>query len=55
MNVDELMEKYCEMFDDQFPLMLCRHMSEEEIIKTLQECIEKEEPYEPNLDPNANY
>lgn len=53
--MDALLEKYQTQFKQQFPLMLCRHMSEDEICKVVQQCLDDNKPYEPDLDPDANY
>jgi hypothetical protein len=53
--MDKWLEKYRETFDEQFPLMLCRGNTEDEIIKIIQKCIDDGEPYEPELDSEANY
>lgn len=51
----ELMDKYREMFDEQFPLMLFMGADEEIIIETLQKCIENEEPYEQDFEDGVVY
>ena len=53
--MDELLDKYQAKFDDQFPLMLCRSKSDEDICKIIQQCLDDGSPYNPALDPEANY
>lgn len=54
-KLDELLEKYQEHFEENFPIMLCRTMENEEIIKIIEKCLEDDEPYEPELNEEANY
>ena len=53
--MDELLDKYRARFDDQFPLMLCRAKSDEDICKIIQKCLDDGKPYNPALDPESNY
>lgn len=53
--MNELMEKYAEMFDEQFPLMLCMGMSEDDIMQEIQKCIDSGEPYEPDMGDDIIY
>lgn len=52
---DKKIEEYAEHFKESFPLMLCRTMEEDEIIKIIQKSLDDDEPYEPKLDINADY
>lgn len=52
-GMEEYLEKYREMFDEQFPLMACLGMSEEDIIEEIQRCIEQNRLYE--YDTNRFY
>lgn len=52
---DKMLDEYQERFEENFPLMLCRHMEEDEIIEIIQKCLDDDEPYDPELDPDANY
>ena len=52
---DKMLDEYQERFEENFPLMLCRHMEEDEIIEVIQKCLDDDEPYDPELDPDANY
>ena len=54
-KLDKLLDEYQEHFEENFPLMLCRTMEEEEIIETIEKCLENDEPYEPELNEDANY
>ena len=40
------MEKYRKKFDECFPLMLTRGMSDEQIEDAIEECLKKNKPYE---------
>lgn len=53
--LDKLLDEYKEKFKEQFPLMLCRTMDDDEIIEIIKECMEKGISYEPELDKEANY
>lgn len=53
--MDAWLDKYRETFGEQFPLMLCRHLDENEIIETIKNCIDSGEAYDPDLDDDANY
>lgn len=44
--IDELMEKYTEMFDDIFPLMCCMDMTDAEIEERIRECIKNKSPFQ---------
>lgn len=54
-KLDKMLDAYIEHFEENFPMMLCRHMEEDEIIKLIQKCIDNDEQYEPKLDIEANY
>lgn len=54
-KLDKLLDKYSEQFEENFPLMMCRTMDEDEIIQIIEKCIETDEPYEPELNMDANY
>lgn len=44
--MDELMERYKNMFGESFPLMLTRGMNDDQIIDIIKSCLSKKEPYE---------
>lgn len=50
----ELLEKYREMFDEQFPLMLFRSSFDEEVIKAIEKCISENKPFEMDFE-DADY
>lgn len=54
-KLDRLLEEYQDHFEENFPLMLCRTMEDEEIIEIIEKCLEDDEPYEPELNEEANY
>lgn len=51
----DLMDKYEDTFNEQFPLMLFRGMKDHEIISILKECLEKGEPYDSELEEGCDY
>ena len=53
--MNTLLDEYQKRFKECFPLMLCMGVDDEEIINIIKECLEKNEPYNPELDPDANY
>ncbi len=53
--MDALLHKYEMKFGECFPLMLCRHMTDTEICEMVQQCLDSNEPYNPELDPDADY
>lgn len=44
--MDKLLEQYEKKFDECFPLMLTRGMSEKDIKEAIKECLKKNKPYE---------
>lgn len=53
--MDELLDKYKAKFKEQFPLMLCRGLADDRVCQIIQECLDNGKPYEPELDPDADY
>lgn len=51
----ELLDKYKERFGEQFPLMLCRMMTDDEISDIINRCLVEGKPYSPELDVDSNY
>ena len=54
-KLDKLLDEYQEHFEENFPMMLCRTMDDEEIIEIIEKCLENDEPYEPELENDAYY
>lgn len=54
-KLDKSLEEYQDHFEENFPMMLCRTMEEEEIIEIIEKCLKNDEPYEPELNEEANY
>lgn len=55
-KLDKLLYKYWENFNEAFPTMLTRQLTTEELIKTLENCLENNTKYEvEELNPNADY
>lgn len=50
--LEQYLQEYETVFNEQFPLMLCRGCDDDEIIELIKECIESNIPYtvENNLD-----
>lgn len=50
--LEQYLQEYETVFNEQFPLMLCRGCDNDEIIELIKECIESNIPYtvENNLD-----
>jgi hypothetical protein len=53
--MDALLDKYRDRFGEQFPLMLCRGLTDDEICRTIQQCLDNGEPFDPELDSDSNY
>ena len=51
-NLNDLLDQYVDTFDNTFPIQFMG-VSEEEAIKILKECLEKNEPYEFEYDMNT--
>lgn len=51
----EILTEYREKFGEAFPLMLTRHMTEKQIIETVEDCIRTGKPYTPELEPDSFY
>lgn len=51
----DLLEKYVERFEENFPFFLVMGMSDEEIRKQLEESLETGEPFRPEVDPDMIY
>ncbi len=49
-ELDDLLRKYVERFDENFPFFLAMGMSDEEIHKLLEESRETGEPFRPAMD-----
>lgn len=49
-TIEQLMNEYADLFDDQFPLMLMQGATDDEIEASLKKCIELGKPYEADLD-----
>ena len=53
--MSKLLDEYRNKFGDQFPLMLCMSMTEDEIMELIQDCIDKGKPYEPEIEEGHIY
>ncbi len=52
---NQLLCEYAEQFDEAFPICGCAYNDDDELIEIIQHCIDKNEPYVPNYDPNTDY
>lgn len=53
--MDELLKAYEEKYGESFPLMICRGMSDETVCEIIQQALDDGKPYDPELDPDADY
>lgn len=53
--METILDQYREQFDECFPLMLCMGMAEEDIIHIIQNCLNDNKPYTPDIDPEVMY
>lgn len=53
--MDELLLKYVDTFNENFPLYMCMGMEDEEITKIIEKCLKDGVPYEVNQEKNAVY
>ena len=53
--MEQKLNQYAEHFGENFPIFITRGLSEDEIIKIIDDCIEQNKPYEVETDENANY
>lgn len=51
--LEKLLAEYKEKFGEPFPMFVVRYLDDEEISKSIQECIDKGEPLE--LEDGADY
>jgi hypothetical protein len=54
-KVDELLIKYTEVFNENFPIFAVRTMNEGDLIKLLETCLENKMPYKPKYKEGAEY
>lgn len=54
-ELDELQDRYKAKFGERLPLFLVPDRSIEGIRKLVEECLESGKPYNPVLDPGADY
>ena len=52
---DNLLGKYVERFEENFPIFLVLWMGGEEICKLLEESLETGKPFRPKVDPDNIY
>ena len=54
-RLEKLIYTYCDHFHENFPLMLCRGMSEDELCAIIEKSIEQNRPYTPPTMDDADY
>lgn len=54
-DLEKVLNKYRDRFDENFPVMLFRGTPEDELIQTVQKCLDDDKPFEPDLDDEADY
>lgn len=54
-RLNRYLQLYTEMFDDNFPMFLCRDKEESEIVELIKTAIKTEIPYTPHTNDNADY
>ena len=52
---EEKLKEYRERFNDNFPIMTCMCMTEEEVIEEIQKCLDRNEIYEVETDGDKTY
>ncbi len=56
MNLEEMLDKYCEHFNvSGFPFFAFRSATEEELAEMMRTAIEKNEPVKPKYNPECDY
>lgn len=54
-RLDALLEQYEQKFGDCFPLMFCRGKADDEICEIVQDCLDKDAPFDPEVEAGADY
>lgn len=54
-NLNKYLQLYAEVFDDNFPMFLCRNKEEKEVIELIKNSIKTKTPYTVYTDANADY
>ena len=53
--MDELLNKYIEKFDANFPLFMFKGVDDQEIINIIEKCINENKPYETEIEKGVLY
>lgn len=53
--MDELLLRYADQFGENFPMFQVRDMTEAEVTKTIQTCLDDGKPFEPTIDEQVCY
>lgn len=48
-KLDKLIDKYMDTFEMNFPRTMVKHLDTDEIIKIVENCLETNTPYEPEI------
>ena len=54
-DLEKVLNQYRDRFGENFPVMLFRGTPEDELIQTVQKCLDDAKPFEPDLDDEADY
>lgn len=54
-KLEEKLKEYRERFNDNFPIMTCMCMTEEEVIEEIQKCLDRNEIYKVETDGDKTY
>ena len=55
MNMDELLFKYADAFDENFPMFLFRSADEDEVKTIIQKCLDDGVPYDADVKDDMKY
>lgn len=53
--MEELINKYADTFNENFPFFICRNMTDEEIRKIIELCLKTGKSYKPKTKDDAIY
>ena len=53
--MEEKLNQYAKHFGENFPIFIARNLTEKEIIKIIDKCINENKPYEVTTDDDCDY
>lgn len=53
--MEQKLNEYAKKFGENFPIFMVRGMSEDKVVKTIDECIKNNKPYEVETDDDVSY